>query len=126
MITTQKQTVDTYINSFPKEVKEKLEIIRNIIRELAPKAEERISYQMPAFRLNNSNFIFFAAWKKHIALYPYTASIDEHFKQEAAAYKSSGKGTIQFPLDKPLPLDLIRKIVAYKIKENEKRKNSGY
>lgn len=111
------KSIDEYINSFPKDVKTKLTTLRQTIKEVAPQAQERVSYKMPALTLNGRIFIYFAAWKKHISLYPFTSEMEASFK-ESAAYKQSGKGTIQFQIDQPLPLPLIRKIIKYRMKEN--------
>jgi uncharacterized protein YdhG (YjbR/CyaY superfamily) len=109
------RTIDEYIAGFPSEIQALLQEIRMTIREAAPEAEEAISYQMPTFRLHG-NLVHFAAFKKHIGFYPAPTGIDE-FKAELAAYKGS-KGAVQFPLDKPMPLDLIRRIVQFRVKEN--------
>jgi uncharacterized protein YdhG (YjbR/CyaY superfamily) len=110
-------TIDEYIRSFPKEVQKKLEIIRKLIRKLAPEAQEKISYQMPTFYLNG-NLIHFAAFKNHIGLYPTSSGISA-FQEELSRYKNA-KGSVQFPLDEALPLDLIRRIVKYRIEKNRK------
>lgn len=117
MAKTNFQSVDKYIAAFPKNVQKILEDVRQIIKEVIPKAEELISYQIPTFRLNGSYIIYFAGWKNHISLYPVTDEIKEKFKKEISSYKTS-KGTIQFPLDKPIPFSLIKRIVKYKVKEN--------
>ncbi len=109
-------TIDKYIAAFPKEVRELLIQMRNTIKAAAPKAEEVISYQMPAYK-QNGMLVFFAGYAKHIGFYP-TGSGIEHFKTEITKYKWS-KGAIQFPLDKKLPITLITKIVKYKVRENE-------
>ena len=109
------QSIDEYIAGFPADVQEKLREIRETIKKAAPGAREKISYQMPTFELNG-NLVHFAAYSNHLGFYPAPSGIDT-FKEELAGFKSS-KGTIKFPLDKPLPLDLIRKIVSYRIKEN--------
>jgi uncharacterized protein YdhG (YjbR/CyaY superfamily) len=93
--------------------------LRQLIRDSAPDAEEAISYQMPTFKLNG-NLIWFAAFKKHIGLYPKTSAI-EIFRKELSNYEVS-KGTVRFPLDKPIPFDLVRKIVKYRVKENLEKK----
>jgi uncharacterized protein YdhG (YjbR/CyaY superfamily) len=98
-----------------------LEKIRAIIREAAPAAVEAISYQMPTFKLEG-NLVHFAAFKKHIGLFP-TPTGTEAFKKELTPYKA-GKGSIQFPLDKPIPYDLIKEIVAFRVKENLERAES--
>ena len=108
-------TVDEYINSFPESTQTRLSEMRKVIYELMPGASEKISYGMPAFIWNKKR-IYFAAFTNHIGFYPGPALI-EVFKEELTTYNVS-KGTIQFPLNKPLPLDLFRKMVAFKIKEN--------
>jgi uncharacterized protein YdhG (YjbR/CyaY superfamily) len=108
--------IDQYIAGFPEDVQEKLEKIRMTIKKAAPGAEETISYKMPTFNLKGKYLIYFAAYKKHIALYPAPIGKEE-FKEDIAPYES-GKGTLQFPLDKPIPFSLIRKIVKYRVKEN--------
>lgn len=113
---TAPRDIDEYIAGFPKDVQEKLEKIRMTIKNVVPEAEETISYKMPTFNLKGKYLIYFAAHKKHIALYPAPIGIEE-FKEEIAPYES-GRGTLQFPLDKPIPFSLIRKIVKYRAKEN--------
>lgn len=108
-------TVDEYVAFFPKSVQDVLQTLRQAIRESAPGAEEAISYQIPAFKLNGS-LVWYAAFKGHIGFYPRASGI-EAFKEELSAYGVS-KGTVRFPLDKPLPLDLIREIVRFRVKEN--------
>jgi uncharacterized protein YdhG (YjbR/CyaY superfamily) len=112
------QTIDEYIKTFPKEIQKILETIRQTIKITAPDAEEAISYQIPTFKLNG-NLVHFAAFKNHIGFYP-TPSGTEIFKKEISVYRS-GKGSIQFPIDKPMPLSLIKKIVKYRIKDNSNR-----
>lgn len=112
--------VDEYINRFPAEIKERLTDIRNIIRELAPEATERICMRMPTYDLNGKWLVHFAAFNKHIGFYPQPEGI-EAFKNKLAGYKTS-KGAVQFPHNKPLPLDIIREIVAYRIKQQKERK----
>jgi uncharacterized protein YdhG (YjbR/CyaY superfamily) len=107
-------SIDEYIDSFPKEVQEKLEKIREIVQKTAPKAEETISYGMPTFNLNGSYLIYFAGWKNHISLYP-VPSNDEAFQEELSPYLC-GKGTAKFPLKKPIPYELVEKIVQYRMK----------
>jgi uncharacterized protein YdhG (YjbR/CyaY superfamily) len=109
------KNIDEYIAGFPPEVQEILQKIRLTIRKAAPKAEEAISYMIPTFKLNG-NLVHFAAYKKHIGLYPAPRG-NEAFKEELSAY-GGGKGTVQFPLDKPIPYALIRKIVKFRVKEN--------
>lgn len=109
--------IDEYIALFPEEIKEILTNIRNIIKENAPEASEKISYQMPTFFLDG-NLIHFAAFKNHIGLYPTPTGIDA-FKEELSKYKGA-KGSVQFPLDQPIPYDLIKRIVIYRVSENTK------
>ncbi len=116
-------SVDEYIQSFPKEIQAILEEVRQVIRSAAPQAEEGISYQMPAFKLNGI-LVYYAAFKDHISLFP-TASGVEAFKDEVTGYQTS-KGTIQFPLDRPLPLDLIRRIVQFRVKESLERSSQKH
>lgn len=116
---TAPKTIDEYIAGFPQDVQEILEKVRMTIREAAPDAEETISYQMPTFTLNGRYLIYFAAYKKHIGLYPVPRGAEE-FKEELSAYKG-GKGTVRFPLDKPIPFDLISRIVKFRMKENLER-----
>jgi uncharacterized protein YdhG (YjbR/CyaY superfamily) len=107
--------IDEYIARFPEEVQEILEEIRTTIRNAAPGAEETINYQIPTFTLKG-NLVHFAAYKKHIGFYPIPTGI-EKFKKELSVFKGA-KGSVQFPLDKPIPYDLIRKIVLFRVKEN--------
>jgi uncharacterized protein YdhG (YjbR/CyaY superfamily) len=115
----QYKTIDEYIKLFPKEVREVLEQVRQVIQEEAPEATEAISYGMPTFKLNGRNLVHFAAWKNHIGFYA-TPSGNEAFKKELSAYKGA-KGSVQFPLDQPMPISLIRKIVKFRVLENRKK-----
>lgn len=108
-------TIDEYIARCPAEVQPVLTQVRAVIRESAPDATEKISYQMPTFFLKG-NLVHFGAFKHHIGFYP-TPSGTEAFQKELAPYKRA-KGSIQFPLDQPIPYDLIRKIVEFRVKEN--------
>ncbi len=112
---TAPKTIDEYIAGFPQDVQVILEKIRRTIRKAAPAAEETISYQIPTFTLKG-NLVHFAAFKKHIGFYPTSTGI-EKFKKELSAYEGA-KGTVRFPLDKPIPLDLIARIVKFRVKEN--------
>lgn len=112
---TVPQNIDEYIAGFPENVQEILQKIRQTIRETAPKAEEAISYQMPTFKLKG-NLVHFAAFQNHIGFYPVPSGI-EQFKEELSVYKQ-GKGSVQFPLDKPMPYELISRIVAFRVQEN--------
>jgi uncharacterized protein YdhG (YjbR/CyaY superfamily) len=111
-------TVDEYIKRYPAKVQTSLRNIRKTIKAAAPKAEEVISYAIPGYKYHGM-LIFFAAFKNHISVYPAPRGNDA-FKQELSAYKG-GKGTIQFPLEDPIPLDLIVKIIKFRMKENEEK-----
>lgn len=111
------ESIDEYIETFPQAVQEKLQGMRKTIRAAAPDAEEKISYQIPTLYLGG-NLVHFAAFKKHIGFYPTSSGI-RAFKKELSIYKSS-KGSVQFPIDKPLPLALISKIVKFRVSENKK------
>ena len=111
-------SIDEYIASFPDEVQKILEELRATIKATAPNTKEKISYQIPTFELNGRNLIHFAAWKKHIGMYPIPAG-SEAF-EKALAHYMDGKGTLKFPLDKPLPLELIREIVQFRVADNLK------
>ena len=108
-------TIDAYIAALPDDVQSNLQQIRRTIHDAAPEATEAISYQMPTFKLHG-NLVHFGAFKNHIGFYPVPSGI-EAFQDELAAYKQ-GKGSIQFPLDRPMPFDLIRRIVEYRVQEN--------
>jgi len=112
------KNIDEYIAGFPDDVQEILEKIRMTIREAAPDAEEKISYQMPTFTLKG-NLVHFAAYRKHIGLYPAPRGI-EKFKKELSAYEGA-KGSVRFPLDKPIPFGLISRIVKFRVKDNLER-----
>jgi uncharacterized protein YdhG (YjbR/CyaY superfamily) len=122
----QYKTIDEYINRFPEDVRRILNELRQTIKEAAPEARETINYQIPTFTLNG-NLVHFAAFPNHIGFYP-TPSGMEAFKKELSGYKGA-KGSVQFPINEPLPLSLIRRIVEYRVKENrerkQKRKTSG-
>ncbi|HEV2667864.1 MAG TPA: DUF1801 domain-containing protein, partial [Blastocatellia bacterium] len=112
---TAPKDIGEYIAGFPAGVQEILEKIRITIRKAAPGAEETISYQIPTFNLKGRYLIHFAAYKKHIGLYPAPRESKE-FKEELSGYEG-GKGTVRFPLDKPIPYDLIRRIVKFRVRE---------
>ena len=115
---TTSTDMDVYISSFPHEIKERLEKIRRTIRAAAPEAKETIKYGIPTFTLNG-NLVSFAAYKKHIGLYPAPKGTEE-FNKELSAYGSE-KSTVRFPLDKPIPQDLIRRIVNLRVKDMAQR-----
>lgn len=110
----QFNTIDEYIDTFPDNVQVLLQELRLTIRESAPEAEETINYQIPTFRLNG-NLVHFAAYKKHIGFYPAPSGID-NFKEELSPYALS-KGAVRFPIDAPIPLQLVSKIVKFRVKE---------
>jgi uncharacterized protein YdhG (YjbR/CyaY superfamily) len=110
-------SIDQYISTFPKEIQKILEELRATIKAAAPEAEEKISYQIPTFALKG-NLVHFAAFKNHIGFYPTPSGI-QAFKKELSMYESA-KGSVQFPINKPLPLDLIRRIVKFRVAENLK------
>jgi len=120
MATPRKQfkTIDEYIATFPANVQDILEALKQTIKEAAPIAEETINYGIPTFKLNG-NLVHFAAYKNHIGFYP-TPSALVAFKEELSPYKQA-KGSVQFPIDKPIPLDMVQKIVKFRVKENEGR-----
>lgn len=112
------KSIDEYIMQFPPEVQEILKKLREVIKDSAPYAEEKISYQMPTFCLHG-NLVHFAAHKNHIGFYPTPSGI-EAYKHQLLQYKQS-KGSVQFPLDKPLPYDLISEVVKFRVAENIKQ-----
>lgn len=118
-------SIDEYIAMFPEEIRRLLEQMRATIRAAAPEAQEKISYQMPTFFLNG-NLVHFAAHTDHIGFYP-TPSAIERFQKELAGYQTS-KGAVQFPMDRPLPLELVNRIVRFRVAENlekARRKATG-
>ena len=110
------KTIDDYISQFPKEKQVVLETLRKVIKETAPNAEEKISYQIPTFYLNG-NLVQFAAFDNHIGFYPDPSAM-EKFKDDLSQYKVS-KGSVQFPLMEELPYDLIREIIIFRVDENK-------
>ncbi len=115
-------SIDEYIAAAPTEVQAILNEVRATIKAAAPEATERIAYGMPTFFLNG-NLIHFAAHKNHIGFYPTPSGI-EKFKKELSKYEGA-KGSVQFPLDKPMPLQLISKIVKFRVEENQQKKKPG-
>ena len=107
--------IEEYIDSFPADIQKLLKQLHEKIRKAAPEAEESISYQMPAFKLNGP-LVYFAGYNNHIGFYPTPSGI-ENFQQELSQYKTS-KGAVQFPIDEPLPLELVSRIVRFRVKEN--------
>jgi len=123
MKTIQAETIDDYIAGFPKNIQKILEEVRATIQKAAPEAEEAIKYGIPTFTLKG-NLVHFGAFKNHIGFYPTPGGI-EAFKKELSVYEGA-KGSIQFPLSKPMPLKLISKIVKFRVRQNlEKAKTKG-
>lgn len=118
METTKPKNVDDYIAGFPAATQKLLEQVRTAIRNAAPEAQEAISYAMPTFKLHG-NLVHFAGYKNHIGFYA-TPTGHSAFEKELSAYKQ-GKGSVQFPIDKPMPLKLIAEIVKYRVKENSEK-----
>lgn len=110
-------TIDEYIAEFPPETQELLEEMRAVIKGVAPEATETISYAIPTFDLYGRHLVHFAAFKNHIGFYPVPGGYEEAFKEELKPYKQ-GKGSVQFPLNKPIPWDLIRRMVEFRVQEN--------
>jgi len=113
----QFETIDEYITTFPKDVQTILEKMRQTVKRAAPEAEETISYQIPTFNLKGSSIVHFAAFRKHIGVYP---PAPKEFKKEVSSYEGP-KGNLKFPLDKPIPYDLVTRIVVFRRKILEKR-----
>lgn len=116
MAKTNFQSIDEYIAACPEQSQGYVQKIREIVKAVAPKAKEKISYQIACFELNGKNLIHFAGWKKHVSLYPVPAG-NEAFNEEISNY-ADGKGTIKFMLDKPLPIKLIRQVVKFRVADN--------
>lgn len=114
--TKSPQSIDEYIAGFPAETRKILEDLRALVQETVPDATEKISYGMPAFNLNGGYLVYFAAWKKHIAFYPITPGLEKALGREIAPY-CSGKGTLKFPLGKPMPISLMKKIIEFRATE---------
>lgn len=119
MAKTNFQSIDEYITACPPESQAYLRQIRKLIHTLVPDAKEKISYQIACFELNGRNLIHFAGWKKHVSLYPVPAG-SEAFERQIAKY-AGGKGTVKFPLDEPLPLKLIERVVKLHLDVNKKQ-----
>jgi uncharacterized protein YdhG (YjbR/CyaY superfamily) len=119
MQTKTAKDIDEYIAGFPKDVQKLLTKVRATIRKAALRAEEGISYKIPTFYQDGAYLIYFAGYKNHISLYPAPRGVDE-FKKELAKYEG-GKGTVKFPLDKPIPFDLITRIVKFRLEQNSEK-----
>jgi uncharacterized protein YdhG (YjbR/CyaY superfamily) len=116
-------SIDTYIAGFPTETQKVLEEMRGLIRSCAPEANETMSYSIPTFDLGHAHLVHFAGFGGHVGFYPTPSGI-EAFKQELAPYKV-GKGSVQFPLDHPLPVDLIRRMVEFRVAELTANERGG-
>jgi len=117
----QPATIDDYIAMFPKDVQDILQKMRQTVQKAAPMATEAISYQMPTFKLQGKNLVHFAAFSHHIGFYPIPSGIAA-FRKELSVYKQ-GKGSVQFPFDRPIPYDLVTKIVMFRVKETLEKIN---
>jgi uncharacterized protein YdhG (YjbR/CyaY superfamily) len=113
------KNVDDYISGFPAKTQKELRLVRQIIKNSAPEAVESISYGMPAYKSNNKPLVYFGGFAKHIGFYA-TPTGHEKFKKQLASYKQ-GKGSVQFPLDEPMPIKLIAEIVKFRLKENKEK-----
>lgn len=118
MATLKPSSIDEYIGNFPEDVQGILHEIRAVIRHVVPEATETISYDMPTFNLNGTYLIYFAGWKKHVALYPVSEKTARTLASELSGYKGT-KGSVHFPLNKPMPIELIRKITELRLAENQ-------
>ena len=114
-------SVDDYIIAQPITSQPSLQRVRRIIRKALPGAEEVISYQIPAFRLNGRIVLYFAGWKEHYSLYPASKALEARFRNELAPYETSGRGTVRFPLDEPIPAELIAAIAKFRVSETAAR-----
>ena len=114
------ETIDEYIAAFPRNVQDILEELRRVIRESAPESEETISYGIPTFDFNGRHLVHFAAYRNHVGFYPTSSGI-AHFKKELSRYELS-RGTVRFPINEPIPFDLVKKIVKHRVEENLKKR----
>jgi uncharacterized protein YdhG (YjbR/CyaY superfamily) len=121
MAQTHFASVDEYIASQPKAVQSVLKLVRRSIRKALPGAQEVISYQIPAYKLNGRTVLYFAGWKEHYSVYPSTSRVVAAFKRDLASYELSNKGTIRFPLSDPVPVKLIEGIARIRAKEVEEK-----
>jgi uncharacterized protein YdhG (YjbR/CyaY superfamily) len=110
-------SIDAYIAGFPEDTRRKLEQMRGLIKEAAPRAVETMSYAIPTFDLGGHHLVHFAGYKRHVGFYPGSQTVAEMFQEELRPYKR-GKGSVQFPLERPLPLELIRRMVEFRVEQN--------
>jgi uncharacterized protein YdhG (YjbR/CyaY superfamily) len=123
MPVTNAATIDDYVARFPEQTQKGLEQIRLLVKKTVPNAEEAISYGIPTFNINGSYLVYFAGFKKHISIYP-VPSGNKEFEKDFARYSTSGKGTIKFPLDEPIPITLVTRIIKFRLKQNEAKTKS--
>lgn len=114
------ETFEDYAENYPPEIRKRLDQIQETIKSAVPEAEEKISYNMPSFRFHGV-LLYYGAFKNHIGFYPASRTVFKRFKDELKVYKQSGKGTIQFPHDKPLPIPLIKRIAQFRANENTEK-----
>jgi uncharacterized protein YdhG (YjbR/CyaY superfamily) len=114
-MTTTPDSVDHYLAGLPEDVRARVQLVRDLVHEMAPSATETISYKIPTFKIGKHSLIHVAAWKRHIALYPATSDMEREIP--GVAERSSGKGTCQFPHAEPLPLDIIRTMLEYRLRD---------
>lgn len=115
------KTFKDYMMRYSPEIQQRLEEIQQAIKTVVPEAKERISYNMPSFMFHG-NLLYYGAFKNHIGFYPASKTVFEKFKDELKNYKQSGKGTVQFPYNEPLPIHLIKKIAKFRANENTRKK----
>lgn len=116
------RNIDRYIAGFPADVRPTLERVRSTIRKAVPRAEEAISYGIPAFKVNGRTIIYFAGWKRHYSIYPANDRLVAAFKDELEPYEVNGKGTIRFPLSQPVPVKLIAGLAKFRARESAEKK----
>ena len=109
-----------YIDGFPPDVRERLETIRALVKESVPEAQEKISYRIPTMTLDGKYFLYFAGFERHVSIYPVSATGDAELDAQLAPYLS-GKGTLKFPLDEPLPIPLIREVIRHLVERRRQR-----
>lgn len=117
MAKTDFKSVDDYLAAQPEAVRDILEQVRGAIRKAVPKAEEVISYQIPAYRIDGQTVIYFSGWKKHFSLHPAGPGLVKEFKKELAPYEANNKGTVRFPLDRKVPVGLIGRLTKFRARE---------
>ncbi len=124
MAKTDYKSVNEYVAAQPKAVQKALKVVRGAIRKAVPGAEEAISYQIPAYKLNDRVVIYFAGFKEHYSLYPFNKQLEAAFNDQVARYELSGKGTIRFPISEPVPVRLIEAIAKFRAREVVEREKT--